>query len=155
MVGFSVFLGMFPVQFSQLQEFAMTIDWNDLVARFNNQALAKEEWTHAAHLVTALWHILEYGDVECALCYLKPRIILRNYTVGTKNTDMGGYHETITVFWLKQVYAFVQRRTSRDFNVLVGELLDEAFFFEKEYILGFYSRETLRSPRARGMYITP
>ncbi len=133
----------------------MIIDWNDLVARFNNQTLAKEEWTHTAHLVAALWHILEYGDVERALCYLKPRIILRNYMVGTKNTDMGGYHETITVFWLQQVYAFVQRRPSRDFNVLVGELLDEASFFEKDYILGFYLRETLKTPRARGMYIAP
>jgi hypothetical protein len=133
----------------------MTINWNDLVARFNSQTLAKEEWTHAAHLVTALWHLLEYGDVERALCYLRPRIILRNYTVGTKNTDTGGYHETITVFWLQQVYAFVQCRSSRDFNVLVGLLLDEPNFFEKDYILGFYSRETLRTPRARGMYIAP
>lgn len=133
----------------------MAIDWNDLVARFNNQTLAKEEWTHAAHLVTALWHILEYGDVERALCYLKPRIILRNYMVGTKNTDTSGYHETITVFWLQRVHAFVQRRASRDFNVLVDELLNEASFFEKDLIFGFYPRETLRSPRARGMYLAP
>ena len=133
----------------------MTVDWIDLVAHFNNQTLLKEEWTHAAHLVTALWHILEYEDVERALCYLKPRIILRNYTVGTKNTDTGGYHETITVFWLQQVYAFVQRRPSRDFNVLVGELLNESLFFKKEFIFEFYSRETLRTPRARGIYVTP
>lgn len=74
-------------------------NWENVVSRFRNQALTKEEWTHAAHLVVALWHLLEYGDIEHALCFLRPGIILSNRSMGITNSDTRGYHETITVFW--------------------------------------------------------
>ena len=131
----------------------MDIDWTDLVHRFNEQTLRKEEWTHEAHLVTGLWHLLEYKKIERAMCYLRPRIIIRNHRVGVPNTDSRGYHETITVFWLRRLQIFIQERQSRDFNELVGTLLNEADFFLKDYILRFYCKDILMSPRARGMYI--
>ncbi len=147
---------MFPVTFPipNAQEGTMS-NWNDLVSRFRNQTLQKSEWTHAAHLVVALWHLLEYESIEQALCYLRPGIILFNHSVGIMNTDGRGYHETITVFWTKQVYAFIQRRESRAFDVLAEELLAETAFFDKDFILHFYSREALKTPRARGSYVSP
>jgi len=131
----------------------MSIDWLDLVGRFNDQTLRKEEWTHNAHLVVGLWHMLEYGSIEHALCFLRPSIIIRNHRVGTENSDSRGYHETITVFWLHEMQAFIQRMESRVFHQLVDQLLDVVKFRRKDYILSFYTREVLMSPSARGMYV--
>lgn len=130
-------------------------NWQNLVSRFRTQTLPKVEWTHTAHLVVALWHLLEYGDVERALCYLRPGIILFNHSVGMVNTDVRGYHETITVFWAKQIHGLIERADSQDFDVLVEALLAETVFFEKDYILRFYAKETLKTSQARGMYVPP
>ena len=130
-------------------------DWKELVARFRSQTLPKSEWTHEAHLVVALWHLLEYGDVYSALCQLRAGIILHNHSVGTKNTESSGYHETITVFWVKQIKEFIESQPSRDFEILVQKLLQDTPFTQKDYILQFYVKEVLKSQEARGLYVSP
>ena len=130
-------------------------DWLSVVARFRSQTLPKSEWTHEAHLVVALWHLLEYGDVHSALCQLRAGIILHNRSVGTKNTESSGYHETITVFWMKQIGEFIEQQDSREFDLLVERLLRETPFTRKDYILQFYSKDTLKSSKARSLYTAP
>ena len=130
-------------------------DWLGVVARFRNQTLPKSEWTHEAHLVVALWHLLKFGDVHSALCQLRAGIILHNHSVGTKNTESSGYHETITVFWVKQVKEFIEGQASRDFNTLTQKLLQDTPFTQKDYILRFYAKEVLKSKEARGLYVAP
>ena len=110
--------------------------------------------TRGAHLVVALWHLLEYGDVHSALCQLRAGIILHNHSVGTKNTGSSGYHETITVFWVKQVDGLIENEYSRDFNTLAEKLLKTPLV-QKDYILQFYRKEVLKSPKARGHFVAP
>jgi len=130
-------------------------DWLSVVARFRSQTLPKSEWTHEAHLVVALWHLLEYGDVHSAICQLRAGIILHNHSVGTKNTETSGYHETITVFWVIQIKEFVESQTSKDFSTLAQKLLQDTPFTQKDYILQFYAKEVLKSKEARGLYVAP
>jgi len=130
-------------------------DWLGVVARFRNQTLPKSEWTHEAHLVVALWHLLEYSDVYSALCQLRAGIILHNHSVGIKNTESSGYHETITVFWVNQIKEFISGQPSKDFDILVQKLLQDTPFAQKDYILRFYAKEILKSKEARGLYVAP
>ncbi|MEK6921976.1 MAG: hypothetical protein AABX82_08855 [Nanoarchaeota archaeon] len=130
-----------------------TKDWMRVVSQFKTQTLPKTEWTHHAHLVVALWHLLEYKEIYSTLCYLRPDIIIYNHSVGTKNTDSSGYHETTTVFWLKKIKEFIDNESSKDFNTLVEKLLRETPFTQKEYILTFYKKEVLKSSEARCFYI--
>ena len=130
-------------------------DWNDLVSQFRNQSLQKSDWTHELHLVVALWHLLEYKDFQTVLCHLRAGIILHNHSIGIQNTESRGYHETITIFWIKQLERFVQTQESRDFGTLVEKLLKEPPFIRKEYIFQFYDKEVLKSVQARATYIPP
>ncbi|MEK7137992.1 MAG: hypothetical protein AAB787_00640 [Patescibacteria group bacterium] len=132
----------------------MTKNWCTLVSQFRNQTLPKSEWTHEAHLVVALWHLLEYKNISNTLCYLRSGIILYNHSVGTQNTASSGYHETITVFWVKQLHEFVQSEGLQDFSILVARLLNTPLV-QKDYILQFYRKEVLKSEEARGLYVAP
>ena len=129
-------------------------NWLQLVDRFRNQTLSKSAWTHEAHLIVALWHLLKYPDPESALCHLRAGIILHNHSIGIRNTESSGYHETITVFWVKQLNEFINEQNSREFEVLVSKIFGTPFL-KKEYVLRFYRRETLKSTKARGRYIPP
>lgn len=131
-----------------------TKDWITLVSQFKNQTLPKTEWNHKMHLVVALWCLLEHKDIHRALCHLRSGIILYNHSVGIQNTESCGYHETITVFWVKKIQVFIESQNSTNFNALVEKLVN-AYFADKDYILSFYKKETLKSSEARCLYITP
>lgn len=130
-------------------------DWQTLVDKFKGRTLTSAQWTHAAHLVVALAFVLEHKDVGTTMCYVRPGIVLLNVAMGHVNTTAGGYHETTTSFWVRQIHAFVETRASRDFDVLVEQLLRDTPFLDKEYVLRFYPRDVLRSPLARGTYLEP
>ncbi len=130
-------------------------NWTTVISEFKNQTLPKIEWTHQAHIVVALWHLLEYKEFHNTLCHLRSNIILYNHSVGTLNTGSSGYHETTTVFWVKKIKEFVDNEGSNDFDILVEKLLRDTPFTQKEYILNFYKKEVLKSPEARCFYQFP
>jgi hypothetical protein len=96
--------------------------------------------------------LLEYKDIHSTLCHLRAGIILYNHSIGIQNTESSGYHETITVFWVKQLKGFVESEDSQDFNILVEKLLNTPLI-QKYYIRQFYKKEVLKSPEARGLYV--
>src|SRR5262245_42760880 len=57
----------------------------DLVNGFRERTLPKEQWTHEAHLVTALWYHVNHSPEE-SICYLRSGIISYNLSVGGQNT---------------------------------------------------------------------
>ena len=127
-------------------------DWNDLVFRFRNQALTRYEWTHEAHLIVALWFLLEYESVERALPNFRSALILLNRSFGKANANP---HETITGFWLREIDVFIRKNESRDFSILAIKLLEESAFFERDYIRRFYSKEVLSNLASKTTYIAP
>ena len=124
-----------------------------IVNGFKDQTFPKKEWTHQAHLITALWYHKTFSEYE-AICYLRSGIILYNYSTGGKNTPEDGYHETLTLFWSKVIKRFVSSHQALPLlelcNVFLGS--DQA---SKELPLKFYSREILFSQRARATWVSP
>ncbi|HEV7892466.1 MAG TPA: hypothetical protein VGP08_17775, partial [Pyrinomonadaceae bacterium] len=45
-------------------KFRTTGEVLSLLRRFDDCTLPRDEWTHAAHLTVALWHLLEYDWAE-------------------------------------------------------------------------------------------
>jgi hypothetical protein len=82
------------------------------VLRFRERTLAKAEWTHHAHLTVGTWHVHRYG-VTAAVGLLRDGIRALNESLGTINSDSGGYHETITRAYAHLIAAFLAgcRRT--------------------------------------------
>lgn len=125
-----------------------------LAARFERAAIPREEWTHAAHLTIGVWHVHRFGP-EGAIERLRRGIRALNDRHGTANTESSGYHETITIAYVRLIDLFLsagdagaplERRVEQ---LLASPLADRA------HLLQFWSRERLMSPAARAAWTPP
>jgi hypothetical protein len=130
-------------------------DAEALVAGFTNCTLPKEEWTHEAHLVSGLYMLAHYGPK--ALDEMRLRIRRYNESVGGQNTDVSGYHETMTVFWLWAIKkqcagedGFVRwNQDTLDRLVACEQLTDRNCWLEH------YSEGVIKSVEARREFVPP
>ena len=124
-----------------------------LVRRFEDCTLPRAEWTHAAHLTVALWHLLQYDWPE-AVGRVSRGIRRYNAAHGIVETPTGGYHETLTLFWLRAVRSFLEggRNEARALVSLANEL---AARYDKSLPLEYYTRGRLFSPEARSGWVEP
>jgi hypothetical protein len=114
--------------------------------------LPKAEWTHHAHLRAGLWHVVTYGEAEAA-ALLRERISRYNESVGTVNSDSSGYHETLTVFYVKVIAAFVAADAGGDLDAMAERLI--ARQGDRKLPLRHYSRALLFSVEARRAWVEP
>jgi len=70
------------------------------IAAFEAGTLPKEQWTHAAHILTGACYVHALGEAA-AIDRMRDRVSAFNLAVGGQNTPTSGYHETVTVFWIK------------------------------------------------------
>ncbi|MBV8856781.1 MAG: hypothetical protein JOZ02_07465 [Acidobacteria bacterium] len=124
-----------------------------LVRRFEDCTLPREEWTHAAHLTVALWHLLQFDWPE-AVARVRARIKRYNAAHGIVTTPTGGYHETLTLFWLRMVRAFLEAERN-EARALVHLANDLAATHDRGLPLKHYTRERLFSPEARAGWVEP
>src|ERR1043165_3099789 len=124
-----------------------------LVRGFEDCTLEREHWTHSAHLTVALWNLLQYDWPE-AVARVRLGINRYNAAHGIAATPTGGYHETLTLFWLRRVRAFLEggRNEARSLVSLANELAATA---DKSLPLAHYTRERLFSPEARATWVEP
>ncbi len=125
--------------------------FNNLVEQFNSRTLPKTQWTHMAHILVAFWYVSRYSETE-TLDRVRNAIKDYNTAVGTMNTDSSGYHETLTVFWLKMVRAFLSSGTFSSQVDAVNAFI-EAGKADKNLPLEFYSKEKLFSVDARRKWV--
>ena len=125
---------------------------NELVAAFEDASLARDEWTHEAHLGVALTFCLAEKDQERALERMRSGIQRYNAATGVVDGPMSGYHETLTVFWIRHVWAFASEHPGLPEEVF-PPLLEK--WGESRAPLRFYSKRMLMNPTARARFVAP
>jgi hypothetical protein len=124
-----------------------------LVRRFETAEISREEWTHRAHLTVACWYLLCYPEPE-AICEMRARILGYLDARRIKTTPEAGYHETITLCWMRLVRHYL---TEIDLDcslvVLVNGLTRR--YSDKNLLFRHYSRERLLSTEARANWVEP
>lgn len=125
----------------------------ELAKAFEERTLPKSEWTHAAHLVVGLYYCY-HNPLSVAKNLMSDGIRRLNDAHGTPNTQTSGYHETITIFWLRTVNDYLDK-TGRENGLakLAGGLLKECG--DPHLPLKHYSRERLFSVEARMHFVEP
>ena len=134
-------------------KFRTTGEVLSLLRRFDDCTLPRDEWTHAAHLTVALWHLLEYDWAE-AVTRVRRGIQRYNAAHGIRTTPTGGYHETLTLFWMRRVRAFLEegRNEARSLVALANDLCAA---LDSRLPLEYYTRERLFSSEARAAWVEP
>lgn len=126
---------------------------NLLAKAFENRTLPKAEWTHAAHLTVGLYYCY-HNPLGVAKNLMSDGIYWLNDAHGTPNTETSGYHETLTVFWLRTIAEFLRNNPGeKSLANLANALLAECD--DPKLPLNFYSRDRLFSVEARMNYVEP
>ena len=115
--------------------------------------LAKEDWTHEAHLAACLYLLTERPDVDVD-ADIAGLISRFNESVGGVNDDAGGYHDTITRSYIAGVRLFLRDHSAGSLAERVNALL-RAPMGRRDWPLGFYSRDLLFSVAARRGFVAP
>jgi hypothetical protein len=129
---------------------------------FESGRLPKERWTHAAHLFTGACYVHRYGE-DGAIDQMRRNVCRYNEAVGGKNTETSGYHETITVFWIKLLHRLLGAQFNEASACLVGRLSRagfaalavERFAHDREILRRFYDFDVIASKEARRAWIPP
>ena len=125
-----------------------------LVEQFEDCTLPVRAWNHAAHLTVALWYLLHHQEHRATERFIWA---LRRYNRanGLRVRRRGGYHETLTLFWLAVARRYLCRngrgRSSRD---LINAFLRE-YGHRKGLVFDHYRSETLWSDEARFCWVAP
>jgi len=119
-----------------------------LVEAFESCSFHPAEFRHYQHLTVALWYVwhLPYDEAEESV---KTGIRRLAETYGKT-----GYHETITLFWLRMVSRFangVDRESS--LAATANRMIEE--YARKDLIFDYYSSEVIDSARAKAEWIEP
>lgn len=125
-----------------------------LIDAFEDCTLPRSAWTHAAHLTVAMWYLLHHS-LEEATNIIRAGIKRYNGAHGIVTTPTGGYHETMTIFWISMVHNYLKDFTGPavSFVALANGLIESRG--DSKLPLKHYSRELLFSPEARVEFVEP
>lgn len=120
---------------------------DQVAAGLLDRTLPKPRWTHEAHLLACISLVRRHGPAA-ALRILRASIPRYNEATGVANTTTGGYHDTITVYFVWAI------------DRLLGDGMDTASVLrdpavERTALLAWWDRETLMSPTARARWVAP
>ena len=123
-----------------------------VIETFEACTLPRADWTHAAHLTVAFWYLVCYPLPE-ATGRIRAGILRYNESQGVKQTQNGGYHETITLFWTHVVRHYLMTATlDAHLVALLNDLIGRS---GTRLPLEYYSRELLFSWEARLQWTEP
>jgi hypothetical protein len=120
----------------------------ELVRAFETCEIHPAEFKHYQHLAVALWY-LRHHPYDAANEKMRSGIQRLAAAYGKS-----GYHETITVFWLRVVHGFLLNVDSRaTIFELANKLASE--YAHKNVIAEYYSEELLASVKAKNEWVEP
>ena len=113
--------------------------------------LAKEEWTHHAHMILAICYLYQFS-FENALNKMRDSILALNKNHGVLNTDTSGYHETVTMFWMSILWNQMEDIRDLSLEEIVNVILNSEVL-QSNPILEYYSSELISSKLARKTWV--
>ena len=123
---------------------------SEVVRRFESCELPPADFNHREHLLIALCYLTRMDDAESLN---RVRAGIARY-VEAHGINPRLYHETITVFWLRRVRAFLARAdAARGLAALTNALAVECG--SSRLIYDYYSKELLDSEAARREWAEP
>lgn len=120
---------------------------DQIAAGLLDRTLAKPRWTHEGHLLACVSLVRRHGPTE-ALRIVRAAIPLYNEATGVANTPTGGYHDTITVY-----YVWVVERLLAEGLGAPAVLADRRV--ERTALLAWWDRDVLMSTAARMAWLAP
>jgi hypothetical protein len=134
--------GKVAFRYKEIREIEAVVDG------FESCATAKNDFTHRSHLTVAVYYLLHFNELEATQ---KMRSGLHRF-LDYHGVGRAKYHETLTVFWIKTVSAFLDRVDQKlpvleITNAAIESLGDSRLVFE------YYSEELLWADETRNSWV--
>ena len=123
------------------------------LAAFEDCTLPKYRWTHGAHLFTGACYVHAHGAAR-ATDLMRERIRRYNVAVGGQNTPTSGYHETITVAWIKLIDR-LHRESAPITRADFAALAVKRFAHDRNIFHQYYDFDLVHSTEARARWVPP
>lgn len=124
----------------------------ELLRSFENGTLSRAAWKHAEHMVVALCY-LEDHDLAAATDLMRAGIMnLLTKGFGVDVEKEMPYHETLTIFWMRTVCAYLLMHKEKCLVEKANGLIES---YDKDHPLNFYTHDRLFSAEARSVFIEP
>jgi hypothetical protein len=123
------------------------------LAAFEDGSLPKERWTHTAHLLGGACCVHRLGE-SAALDHMRDCVKRYNLAVGGQNTETAGYHETVTVFWIKMLAALLVKHPGVS-RAEFAALAVKKFAEQRELLQSYYDFDVVGSRAARARWVEP
>lgn len=121
----------------------------DFLRGFEDCTLAKERWTHAAHIAAGTVYLRRYGGH--ALAHVREAIQRFNASKGGPPT---AYHETLTVFWLAVMDEVLHGRAPES-DLAAAKFTVGRFGDDRRLYTAYYSFDVVDSQEARARWVAP
>ncbi|EGK85646.1 hypothetical protein D0A34_20895 [Microcoleus vaginatus PCC 9802] len=126
---------------------------DSLIHAFQECSLPRSQWTHEAHLTVALWYLF-YDSEQEAINAVRNGIKRYNSVQGIETTKDGGYHETLTLFWVRTIRRYLADESrNRSMVNLANGLI--AKYADRTLPFRYYTRDRLMSWEARNNWVEP
>jgi hypothetical protein len=125
----------------------------DVVRSFEDGTISPDKWKHAEHLIVAFYYIENSSSLIEATEKMRAGIFNLLKSFGVDLIKEMPYHETMTQFWMRIVFDFVENKNGYSVVETANLILEN--FDDKDLPLKFYSRELLFSDAARSKFVEP
>lgn len=120
---------------------------SEVVRRFESCEFGPDEFKHRLHLAVALVYLL---DSPYHVALERMRQGLKRFI---EHHGLNGvYHETLTVFWMRRVRAFVEHADRRRGLAALANALSDACA-DPRAVFEYYSTERIESDKARACWL--
>ena len=134
-----------------LKQFAADAEVEEVARKFESGELAPDDFKHREHLVVALLYLLRHTPEEA---HGRMREGIHAFLRAHGEDPAPVYHETLTVFWMRRVRAFIERAgRGRPAFELANELAEECG--DARLVFGYYSKELIDTNEARKGWVEP
>ena len=125
-----------------------------LVRDFESGTLPKASWTHTAHLAVASYWLL-HMPARDVLGRLRHAIRHINTQHGVANSPSSGYHETLTIFWVGVLSAYLRAECAGLTPAAAVTRAVRRFGDARDLPQSVYSFDLVKSSAARKRWIAP
>ncbi len=130
------------------QPFKDDTEISELVSAFEKCAFHPSAFRHHQHLAVALWYV---SNFPCEEATERMKLGIRRLAETYGKT---GYHETITIFWLKVVKEFFDHHhAAASLAEIANQLANR--YADKTVISDYYSSGVIDSAQAKAEWVEP
>lgn len=112
------------------------------------------EWKHVHHVIMAACYLTDL-PLDTATQTIRTGIQRYNLSQGGQNTDTSGYHETLTIFWIRIIHRFLDTLPAGQSRLENARAVAAEFGPQRDLFKPYWSFDIVNSVEARRAWLPP